>query len=308
MLRGTGFQTWEYSPEYGLRSWFYILVHGLPATIHLPFMSGPMLFFFIRMMLALFCTFSQLWLCESIQVVFGGNVANLWMWLTVVTTGNFISSTAFLPSTTCMYLTCIWMGFWLRNKYNWAVYTVAFSAMFSWPFSVALGIPLAIDCIGRKRKFSTFLYYCVESFVIINIVQGLWSLSGHRLLNFRLDKYNFQACLTGIFMEPQSSRGSIFWRITFCRTRDPICTARSRFRFTWRIWQLISGRSGFLGCYRSRFVALRNMPFQLRSNTISRCIRWPCGTWRPCTAGWRYSSFSRIKRNAFYFQCILFLS
>ena len=86
--------------------------------------------------------------------------------------GNFISSTAFLPSSTCMYLTCIWLGFWLRNKYNWAVYTVAFSAMFSWPFSVALGIPLAIDCIFKKKKASTFIYYAVESFVIINLIQG----------------------------------------------------------------------------------------------------------------------------------------
>ena len=70
MLKGKGFQTWEYSPEYGLRSWFYIMVHAIPASLHLLYMSGPMLFFFIRMMLALICCFSQLWLCESIQVRF----------------------------------------------------------------------------------------------------------------------------------------------------------------------------------------------------------------------------------------------
>jgi len=171
LIKGGGFQTWEYSPEYGLRSWFYILSHGiwsffLPTSIIPP----PMFFFFLRLILGLVCACCQLWLCESIQVVFGGNVANIWLWLTCLSAGNFISSTAFLPSSTCMYLTCLWMGFWLRSKYNLAVYVVAFSALFSWPFSVALAIPLAIDCLIKKKKITVFIYYCIESFVIINLV------------------------------------------------------------------------------------------------------------------------------------------
>ena len=31
LLFGEGFQTWEYSPEYGLRSWFYIFIHSIPS-------------------------------------------------------------------------------------------------------------------------------------------------------------------------------------------------------------------------------------------------------------------------------------
>lgn len=30
LLHGTGFQTWEYSPAYGIRSYAYILLHSLP--------------------------------------------------------------------------------------------------------------------------------------------------------------------------------------------------------------------------------------------------------------------------------------
>lgn len=173
LIRGEGFQTWEYSPEFGLRSWFYILMHGiwaffLPTSVIPP----PMFFFFVRLLLGMVCAGSQLWLCESIQVLFGGNVANLWLWLTCLSAGNFISATAFLPSSTCMYLTCFWLGFWLRSKYNYAVYIVALSALFSWPFSAALGIPLAIDCIFRKKRFKMFVYYCFESFVIINLIIG----------------------------------------------------------------------------------------------------------------------------------------
>jgi len=34
LLYGKGFQTWEYSPEYALRSYLYILIHAVPAWIY----------------------------------------------------------------------------------------------------------------------------------------------------------------------------------------------------------------------------------------------------------------------------------
>jgi hypothetical protein len=33
LVRGKGFQTWEYSPEYRIRSWFYIFLHSGPAFL-----------------------------------------------------------------------------------------------------------------------------------------------------------------------------------------------------------------------------------------------------------------------------------
>ena len=113
---------------------------------------------------------AQLWLYESINVVFGSNISQLWMWLTVITAGNFISATAFLPSSTCMYFTSCWMGHWLRKRYNWATYNVAFSALVSWPFSAGLGIPLALDQLLIRRKIYRFCLYCFEAFIIVNFI------------------------------------------------------------------------------------------------------------------------------------------
>lgn len=30
---GFGFETWEYSPEYAIRSWLYIVIHALPGKL-----------------------------------------------------------------------------------------------------------------------------------------------------------------------------------------------------------------------------------------------------------------------------------
>ena len=139
-----------------------------------------MVFFFTRLVLGSINAFTQLWLFESIQVVFGANISQLWLWLTAATHGNFIAATAFIPSSTCMYLANIWLGFWLRKRYNWATYTVAFSALFAWPFSVALAVPLALDQVFIRRKVYNFLCYCFEAFIIFNILIGAvdWYMFG----------------------------------------------------------------------------------------------------------------------------------
>ena len=33
LQHGTGMQTWEYSPEFGIRTWAYIVVHSIVATL-----------------------------------------------------------------------------------------------------------------------------------------------------------------------------------------------------------------------------------------------------------------------------------
>lgn len=33
LTRGVGFQTWEYSPDYSIRSYFYLVIHTLPNLI-----------------------------------------------------------------------------------------------------------------------------------------------------------------------------------------------------------------------------------------------------------------------------------
>ncbi|CAG0901536.1 unnamed protein product, partial [Darwinula stevensoni] len=61
MLYGTGFQTWEYSPDFALRSYSYIALHAFPAFLYSWLLqSNKMLvFYFLRWILAFVCA-----LCE----------------------------------------------------------------------------------------------------------------------------------------------------------------------------------------------------------------------------------------------------
>lgn len=63
LLFDTGFQTWEYSPQYALRSYFYLLIHVVPAWIYnIIFQPNKiLLFYFIRCMMAIICAAAEVY-------------------------------------------------------------------------------------------------------------------------------------------------------------------------------------------------------------------------------------------------------
>lgn len=51
----------------------------------------------------------------------------------------FVSSTAFLPSSFSMYMTCLAFGAWLLQHYRIMILTVAISTLVGWPFAALIG-------------------------------------------------------------------------------------------------------------------------------------------------------------------------
>jgi alpha-1,2-mannosyltransferase len=84
---------------------------------------------------------------------FGRKVGNTTLWFLAASSGMFIASTAFLPSTTAMFGATLAFAYWIRRSYERAVFWMAFSALFAWPFSIVIGIPMALDVIYRWFEF-----------------------------------------------------------------------------------------------------------------------------------------------------------
>ena len=68
LIYGKGFQTWEYSPEYALRSYLYVLVHALPGWVYNALLSpNPMyIFYSLRCMMAVACSLAELYFFKGI--------------------------------------------------------------------------------------------------------------------------------------------------------------------------------------------------------------------------------------------------
>lgn len=169
LLYGHGLQTWEYDPKYALRSYLYILVHTIPGWVYSRLLQpNPMLvFYFLRCMFGFICAVCEVYFYRGVLCEFGANVGRLCLALLVFSTGMFISSTAFLPSTTSMYLTLLSMGAWFHQKYKLAIFTTALSTFLSWPFAALLGVPIAIDIVLVKKLWRLFITWCIISAVTI---------------------------------------------------------------------------------------------------------------------------------------------
>ncbi|NXU10417.1 ALG9 mannosyltransferase, partial [Pardalotus punctatus] len=168
LIYGKGFQTWEYSPAYAIRSYAYLWLHALPAWFHARVLqtNKVLIFYFLRCFLAFLSCICELYFYKAVCKKFGLHVSRLMLAFLVLSTGMFCASAAFLPSSFCMYTTVIAMTGWYMDKTSVAVLGVAAGALLGWPFSAALGLPIAFDLLILKQRWRSFLNWCVVSLIL----------------------------------------------------------------------------------------------------------------------------------------------
>jgi alpha-1,2-mannosyltransferase len=184
LVNGKGFQTWEYSPIYAIRSYFYLLIHTGPAVALKTFglsdkaslfpkglrrkmlTLGPLFaqrvsFFATRMMLGAFSSFVEAVFYRACAVHISSHVGRYVLWLEMFSAGLYSAATAFLPSSFAMYFVMLGTaaslspvdGGWKRISF--AVFAYAVAGIVGWPFAVLLGVPLVLEQLfvrGTRQK------------------------------------------------------------------------------------------------------------------------------------------------------------
>jgi len=169
LVYGTGFQTWEYSPAYALRSYAYILIHALPSWIYGILLNSNhvLVFYFLRCFLGLMCTIFETYFFKGVVREFGPAVGRLTFIFLLFSAGMFQSSSAFLPSSFSMYMCLLSMGAWFQKNYPLAIICTATSTFLSWPFAGVLGIGIAVDVLFFQKQWKMFFTWCIISVLII---------------------------------------------------------------------------------------------------------------------------------------------
>lgn len=162
LLHGFGFQTWEYSPAYALRSYLYLALHwavakatafalalGALGTAE-PLVSKVLTFYGVRGALGLVCAYAEGLFYRSTIARFGRRAARYVLWLLVWNAGMFHASTAFLPSTFAMYLVMLVTSAWMDKQHYVAIFWGVVAVLCGWPYVGALFIPLAIETLATR--------------------------------------------------------------------------------------------------------------------------------------------------------------
>lgn len=169
LMYGSGFQTWEYSPDFALRSYGYVWLYNLPAQIYKLLVPSSRIttFFMIRCCIGAACAGVEAFFYQTLCQRLSRNIGRIYLLFSLLSTGLFISSCAFLPSSFSMVMNMLAVGLWLKGV-NWAaVFCTAASTLVGWPFAAVLGLPVALDMLLIKREWQKFVIYSGLSGVVI---------------------------------------------------------------------------------------------------------------------------------------------
>ncbi|KAI1412266.1 glycosyltransferase family 22 protein [Hypoxylon sp. FL1857] len=151
LSHGYGLQTWEYSPDYAIRSWFYVGLHAIVGNFRrlLPQSTKLAEFYFIRYALAFICSLCQVLLFRVVSFTLNPRIGLFFLMITVMSPGNFHASTAYLPSSFAMYTSLLgaaafmnWRG---GLKTSWGIWWFAVGGILGWPFASALCAPFLLE-------------------------------------------------------------------------------------------------------------------------------------------------------------------
>lgn len=151
---GHGLQTWEYSPDYAIRSWAYTGLHALVigAGRLLPFATKTFEFYFLRLTLGLICAACETRLYSTISRTINPRVAIFFLMILVFSPGMYHASVAYLPSSFAMYTTMLGFSAFMdwRDGIRTAqgIFWFALGSLLGWPFAGALILPFILEEVG----------------------------------------------------------------------------------------------------------------------------------------------------------------
>ena len=203
---GYGRQTWEYSPEFSIRSWAYIGLHAVPAKIaSLSGGSKTFEFYALRVILAFVCAATEVRLYSTISRIVNPRVGVIYLMIVAFTPGFFYASSAFLPSSFAMYTSSLgltafmdWHG---GSRSASGIMWFGIGALLGWPFAGALIVPFVLEewviaLVGQTEIFETFRRYldgavrclivlalqvCIDAFFFRKVVIVPWRIVAYNV-------------------------------------------------------------------------------------------------------------------------------
>ncbi|ERF75308.1 hypothetical protein EPUS_00100 [Endocarpon pusillum Z07020] len=198
---GYGLQTWEYSPEFAIRSWFYIVIHAIPAKLgHLLGRSKSFEFYFLRTMLAIVCAATETRLFSVISRTLNPRIGIIYLIIAAFSPGIFYASVAYLPSTFAMYTSNLGLAAFMDwrsgPKTAQGIMWFGIGAIVGWPFSGILVAPFVFEeiviCLFTGQGYDTFRRFLdgtVRSLIALTAVD-IFFYHGFIVVPVRLVLYN----------------------------------------------------------------------------------------------------------------------
>ena len=162
LLYGKGMQTWEYSPDYAIRSYAFIYPFYLIGKVLTYFNIHKLrVFYAIRGAIGMFTATGEVSLVYAIHKRYDNELLNFFLVAFLVcSSGIFFAGTAFLPSAISSSLLMHCYSQWLMERYYLAIFWGSIAVLWTgWPFVavllVPLGLHMVVDTFIKGKKNGT---------------------------------------------------------------------------------------------------------------------------------------------------------
>lgn len=173
---GYGKQTWEYAPQYALRSFWYLHIYDtLVRAMHLVvgFTDRSQVFFGLRLALCLVSAVAETLLVSRTEKHAGKRAANYLLLALVGMPGLYHAAGALLPSSFAMQLGTIALSLQpSRQKYLGWMIPLAVGAMWGWPYAGILAVPQCVEQIMSFRQLPRFILTGLVVGILALLVMG----------------------------------------------------------------------------------------------------------------------------------------
>lgn len=150
---GHGFETWEYSPEFAIRSWAYAGIHALltlPGRL-IPGTSRASEFYTLRILLGMLCAFCQTYAYLKVARIMSPKIGQYFVLVCLTSPGFFFASVSYLPSSSAAYMTLMAVAEFIdwRGGAHTAEGITWFgvASVVAWPFAGILIVPFIAEDI-----------------------------------------------------------------------------------------------------------------------------------------------------------------
>ncbi|KAH3672434.1 hypothetical protein WICMUC_004270 [Wickerhamomyces mucosus] len=187
LVRGFGKQTWEYSPEFSIRSYSYLLpLYLILKPINFVFKSSLSFenFYLIRLILASFNIFSIWKLFQSINSI-NNEISIIFVIWEIFNTGESHSSINLVPSSFSLNCINLFLANFIQYQSTrslsnaiWSTFWLSLGGLIGWPFVLIFGIlPMIIILLQNLNNFKQLRKYVINStFIIIGILSLIVSI------------------------------------------------------------------------------------------------------------------------------------
>jgi hypothetical protein len=152
LVHGVGMQTWEYAPQYAIRTYAFIYPISLFCTLLKTFgCPKHMMFYAVKGLLGTLTAHAETRFVTTLSRVVGLSAASNAAVFLLFAPGVFFASTAYLPSAVCMSLLMLSIAAWLENRFPVSVLWGSVAVLCTgWPFVGLLFLPLGLHMVAHS--------------------------------------------------------------------------------------------------------------------------------------------------------------